>query len=203
MSNSKSARVGRDVVAAERPFSRPQPAVGPARAAGHPRVRGGGRGGPPARIRFATGLVLVLALALAGFGAEGLASASRSRSRVASLQAEVSSLQQRLVADERGAASESGHVRAIAARTTGANRSLGRSLARLDWSLQSVPSEGELARLRSELSAYVACAGQLQGELDGLGIDWRIDPAKPSTDYFKLVTSAPASRACAALTGSR
>jgi hypothetical protein len=143
--------------------------------------------------------MLVLALALAGFGAEGLVSASRSQSRVAALESEVSSLQQRLVADERGAASESGHMRAIAARTTGADSSLNRSLARINWSLQSVPSEGELAQLRSELAAYAACAGQLQSELDGLGINWRIDPAKPSTDYFKLVTAAPVSHACSAV----
>jgi len=108
-------------------------------------------------------------------------------------------LQQRLVADERGVASESGHVRAIAKRATGTDSSLTRSLQRIDWSLQSVPSEDELARVRSELTAYAACAGQLQGELDSLGINWRIDPAKPSTDYFRLVTSAPVSRACSAL----
>ena len=63
-----------------------QPTVGRARAAGRSADRGR-RGGPPARIRFATGLILIFALALAGFGAEGMASASRSQSRVAALQA--------------------------------------------------------------------------------------------------------------------
>ena len=157
------------------------------------------RGGSRVAFRFASGLVLVLALALAGFGVEGLLSASRSQSHVAALEAEVSGLQQRLVDDEQGAMSESGHVRAIAARATGTDTSLTRSLARINWSLQSVPSEGELARLRSELTGYAACAGQLQGELAGLGINWRIDPARPSTDYFRLVTSTPVSRACSAL----
>lgn len=194
MSDTKSSRVGSDVGTAERPLPRTSGTGSRARAGSRPstaRRRGA--------IRFATGLILVLAMALAGFGAEGLVSASRSRSRVATLQAEVSSLQQRLDADERGAASESGHMRVIAARATGADSSLTRSLARINWSLQSVPSEGELARLRNELTAYAACAGQLQSELDGLGINWRIDPAKPSTDYFRLVTAAPVSRACSDL----
>jgi hypothetical protein len=144
-------------------------------------------------------VVLVLALALAGFGAEGLLAASHAQSRVAALQGELTSLQQRVATDEQGVRSESAHVSTIAARATGADRSLTRTLARLNWSLQSVPSEGELARLRGELDAYAACVGELQGELAGLGLNWRIDPARPSTDYFRLVLSAPASGACPAV----
>jgi hypothetical protein len=148
-------------------------------------------------------VVLILALALAGFGAEGLLAASRAQSRVAALESELTSLQQRVAADEHGVASESAHVRTIAARTTGTDRSLTRTLARINWSLQSMPSEGELARLRGELDTYAACVGQLQSELAGLGLNWRIDPAKPSTDYFRLVMSAPAAGACSALPNGR
>lgn len=148
-------------------------------------------------------MVLVLALALAGFGAEGLMAASRAQSRVAVLQTELAGLQQRVAADEHGVASESAHVRTIAARTSGTDRSLTRSLARINWSLQSMPSEGELARLRGALDTYAACVGQLQSDLAGLGLNWRIDPARPSTDYFRLVMSAPASGACAAVRNGR
>jgi len=140
----------------------------------------------------------MVALTAGALGVDGLIQASHERSHVAALQSEVTSLQQRLSADEQGAASERAEVGKVAGRATGVARSVSRSLARINWSLQSVPSEGELARLRGTLDAYAACFGQLQGELNGLGINWRIDPAKPSTDYFKLFTSAPAATSCSA-----
>jgi len=151
---------------------------------------------PHAGSRFVGGVLLMVALTAGAFGVDGLIQASHERSHVAALQSQVTSLQQRLSADEQGAASERAEVGKVAGRATGVARSVSRSLARINWSLQSVPSEGELARLRGTLDAYAACVGQLQGELNGLGINWRIDPAKPSTDYFKLFTTAPASAAC-------
>jgi hypothetical protein len=144
------------------------------------------------------GIFLMVALTAGGFGVEGLIQASQEHSRVGALQAEVASLTRRLDADEQGAASERVEVGKVAGRATGVARSVSRSLARMNWSLQGVPSEGQLASLRGQLDAYASCVGQLQSEIAGLGINWRIDPGKPSTDSFRLSTSAPASSACPA-----
>ncbi|MGB8875763.1 MAG: hypothetical protein WCD11_05580, partial [Solirubrobacteraceae bacterium] len=147
-------------------------------------------------VRFIGGLLLTVALTAGAFGVDGLIQATRERSRVSSLQAELTSLEQRVATDEQGNASERVEVGKVAGRATGIERSMSRTLGRINWSLQSVPSEAQLARVRSQLDADAACIGQLQGQLDGLGIDWRIDPGKPSSDYFKLSTVAPASAAC-------
>src|SRR5436305_14287194 len=58
---------------------------------------------PQAALRFATGVALVIALAATLFTIQGLAQLSRSRSHIAALQADVSSLQQRMRMDERAA----------------------------------------------------------------------------------------------------
>ena len=149
-------------------------------------------------VRFIGGLLLIVALTAGAFGVDGLIQASRERSRVTSLQVALASLQQRVASDEQGNASERIDVSKVAARATGIERSMSRTLGRINWSLQSVPSEAELGRVRSQLDADATCIGQLQGELDGLGIDWRIDPEKPSSDYFKLSTSVPPSASCPA-----
>jgi hypothetical protein len=98
----------------------------------------------------------------------------------------------------RDTASERAEVGKVAGRATGVARSVSRSLARINWSLQSVPTEAQLGALRSAVDAYATCVGELQSELNRLGINWRIDPAKPSSDYFKLFTAVPASGACSA-----
>jgi hypothetical protein len=149
-------------------------------------------------VRFIGGLLLTVALTAGAFGVDGLIQASRERSRVASLQAELTSLQQRVAADEQGDASQRIQLSKVTGKATGIERSVSRTLGRLHWSLQSVPSEAELARVRSQLGADAACIGQLQDQLDGLGIDWRIYPEKPSSDYFKLSSTAPASVSCPA-----
>jgi len=140
----------------------------------------------------------MVALTAGAFGVEGLIQASHERSSVAALQAQVTSLTQRLSADEHGAASERAEVGKVAGRASGVARSVSRSLARINWSLQSVPSESQLAVLRNAVDAYAACVGELQSELSGLGIDWRIDPEKPSSDYFKLFTGGRVSASCSA-----
>jgi hypothetical protein len=187
MRETKASRVGAAAAAPRRP------ARGPV---AHRARRGRRRRYD--RVRFIGGLLLMVALTAGAFGVDGLLQASRERSRVASLQAELSSLQQRVAADEQGVASERVEVGNLAGRASGVERSVSRSLGRLNWSLQSVPSEAEMARMRGQLDADAACLGQLRSELDGLGISWRIDPAKPSTDYFKLFSSASASASCAA-----
>jgi cell division protein FtsB len=151
------------------------------------------------KLRFATGIVLIVALVAAAFGAEGFIKASRSQRRVATLQAELNSLQQRVVADEHGAASERRHVRTVAARASSAQK----SVRHVSWLLQSVPSQAQLASVRNELAPYAACIPQLERELSGLGISWRIDPTKPSSDYFKLFTQAPMSASCGAALARR
>ncbi len=197
MRETNSSRVGSDAPIAERPARR-----GPARSA-----RPSPRGPVGARrrrrtvhgeVRFIGGLLLIVALTAGGFGVVGLIQASHERSRVSSLQAELTSLQQRVATDEQGSASERIEVGKVAGRATGIERSMSRTLGRVNWTLQSEPSEAELARVRSQLDADAACLGQLQGQLDGLGIDWRIDPGKPSSDYFKLSSAAPASASCPA-----
>jgi hypothetical protein len=140
----------------------------------------------------------MVALTAGAFGVDGLIQALHERARVASLQAEVGSLEQRVGADEQGVASDRVAVGEVAGKATGLERSVSRSLARINWSLQSIPSEGQLARVRGLLDADATCIGQLQTELAGLSINWRIDPEKPSTDYFKLFTGAPVSASCTA-----
>jgi hypothetical protein len=153
---------------------------------------------PQGRLRFVTGLALIIALVAAAFAAEGWTRDSRAQSRIAALQADVSALQQRIGADEHGAASERLHMRRVAAQATAAQRALGR----VNWELQSLPTEMEVARVRTAVTSYAACIPQLESAVDHLGINWRIDPAKPAADHFKLFTSAPVSRSCATvLTG--
>jgi cell division protein FtsB len=148
-------------------------------------------------LRFASGIVLIVALVAAGFGAEGYVKASRSQRRVATLQAELDGLQQRIADDEQRAASDRRHVRTIAARASSAQK----SVRHVSWLLQSVPSEAQLASVRNEFAPYATCLPQLERELSGLGISWKIDPAKPASDYFRLFTRAPSSAACGALGG--
>jgi hypothetical protein len=169
---------------------RPTDPARPRRASGARRDRAAFR---ESRLLFATGVALIIALAAAAFGAEELTQASSSQSRLAALQAELASLQSRVSIDERGAASDRLRLRRVAAQAAGTRR----SLDRVSWQLESVPSESEMARVRSELAAYAACIPQLQSELHGLGINWRIDPVKPSADYFKLFTAAPMPVSCA------
>jgi hypothetical protein len=148
--------------------------------------------------RFATGIVLVAALAAAGFGAASYTRAARSESRVATLQAELAALEQRVAGDEQAAASERRHAGSVVARAN----DLQQSIKRFGWQLQSVPSEAQLAGLRNQIAAYATCLPQLQREIDGLQLSWRIDATKPSADSFKLFTSAPLSASCmAVLTG--
>lgn len=191
----KSSHVGSDVATIERPQSRTpaRETRRPPRGAVRPRRR---RRVAHSGVRFASGLVLMAALVAAGVGVEGMLQASRAGSRVASLQAQVTTLQRRLNADEQGAASARSEIGRVAGLATGAERSVSRSLARINWSLQSVPSEGQLASVRGAIDDYVACVGQLQSEVEHLGISWRINPARPSADSFKLFTAAPASGAC-------
>jgi hypothetical protein len=203
MSDTKSSRAGIDLASVEpSPWRAPSRGARPsARQLSASRGRRGTRGAPSAGSRFLGGVLLMVALTASGFGVEGLIQASHERSHVSALQAQVTSLTQRLAADEQGVASERAEVGKVAGRATGVARSVSRSLARISWSLQSVPSEGEMARLRGTLDVYAACVGQLQDELNGLGINWRIDAAKPSTDSFKLFTTARPSGACAAVSG--
>jgi len=157
------------------------------------------------RLRFATGIVLVIALATAAFGVEGYMRSSRSQKRVDALQADVASLQLRVGTDERAAAGEQRHARTVVASASAVRR----SIQQVNWQLQSVPTEAELSGLRNELAglrhdvaADAACIPQLQAEINSLRLSWRIDATKPSTDYFRLFTTAPASASCAtAVTG--
>ena len=169
------------------------------RSAGRPRFGGRAVRQAHGKLRFATGIVLIVALVAAAFGAEGFIKASRSQRRVSALQAELDSLQQRVAADEHGAASERQHVRTIAARASSAQK----SVRHVSWLLQSMPSEAQLASVRNELAPYAACLPQLERELSGLGISWRIDPTKTSNDYFKLFTQAPMSASCGAALSDR
>ena len=153
---------------------------------------------PHGGVRFVTGVATIVAIATAAFGIEAYIRAGHQQSRIAVLQADLATLQQQVAADEHGAASERSRVRSAAAQASRAQQ----ALARLSWALQSVPSQAQVAGVRNELAAYAACIPQLQNEIAGLGISWRIDPAKPSTDYFRLATAAPMSPACSrALTG--
>ncbi|HJS96558.1 MAG TPA: hypothetical protein VJ741_19985 [Solirubrobacteraceae bacterium] len=148
--------------------------------------------------RFVTGVAVIVALATAAFGIEAYVRAGHQQTRINALQADLTELQQRMTADEHGVAGMRRHVRSVAAQVSGAHR----AVTRLRWALQSVPSEAQVAGVRNEFAAYAGCIPQLQREIAGLGVSWRVNPTKNSIDFFKLSTSAPISASCAsALTG--
>jgi hypothetical protein len=153
---------------------------------------------PLGPVRFVTGVAVIVALATAAFGIEAYVRAGHQQTRIGALQADLARLQQRVAADEHGAAGVRQHVRSVAAQASGARR----AVARLRWALQSVPSEAQVAGVRNEFAAYAGCIPQLQREIAGLGVSWRVNASKSSIDFFKLSTSAPISSSCAsALTG--
>lgn len=162
------------------------------------RIRHTRPGYPLGPARFVTGVVAIVAVATAVFGIEAYVRAGHEQTRITALQGDIASLQHRLDADEHGAARMQQHVRKVAAQASSARR----AVARFSWALQSVPSEAQVAGVRNEFAAYAACIPQLQREIAGLGISWRVNPSKTSIDFFKLSTEAPISASCAsALTG--
>ncbi len=172
----------------------PEPGVG-SRAR---RARYARRGYPQGRVRFVTGIAVIVAVAAGMFGIEAYVRAGHEQSRIAALQADMAGLQQRIAADEQVVTNDRRHVALVAAQAGSARR----ALARFGWALQSVPSEAQVAGVRSEFADYAACIPQLQREIAGLGISWKVNPGKPSIDFFKLSTNAPISTSCAsALTG--
>jgi hypothetical protein len=145
-----------------------------------------------------TGVAVIVALATAAFGIEAYVRAGHQQTRIIALQADLARLQQRVSSDEHGAATMRQHVRGVAAQASSARR----AVTRLRWALQSVPSQAQVAGVRNEFATYSACIPQLQSEIAGLGVSWKINPDKPSIDVFKLSTTAPISASCAsALTG--
>jgi hypothetical protein len=162
------------------------------------RVSAGRRPYPLGPARFVTGVAVIVAVATAAFGIEAYVRAGHQQMRISALQADLARLQQRVAADEHGAAGLSRHVRSVAAQAIGARR----AVSRLRWALQSVPSEAQVAGVRNEFAAYAGCIPQLQREIAGLGVSWRVNPSRSSVDFFKLSTNAPISASCAsALTG--
>lgn len=161
-------------------------------------VRPARRAYPLGPARFVTGVAVIVALATAAFGVEAYVRAGHQQTRITALQADLSRLQQRVAADEHGAASVRRHVRSVAAQASSAHR----AVARLRWALQSVPSQAQVAGVRNEFAAYAGCIPELQREIAGLGVSWRVNASKTAIDFFKLSTSAPISSSCAsALTG--
>jgi hypothetical protein len=145
-----------------------------------------------------TGVAVIVALATAAFGIEAYVRAGHQQTRITALQADLARLQQRVAGDEHRAATVRQHVHTVAAQASSAHR----AVTRLRWALQSVPSQAQVAGVRNEFAAYAACIPQLQTEIAGLGVSWKINPAKPAIDFFKLSTTAPISASCAsALTG--
>ncbi len=162
-------------------------------------VRPARRAYPLGPARFVTGVAVIVALATAAFGIEAYVRAGHQQTRITALQADLASLQQRLAADEHGAAAVRKHIRSVAAQAASARR----AVARFRWALQSVPSEAQVAGVRNEFAAYAACIPQLQSEIAGLGVSWKINPAKSSIDFFKLSTNAPISSSCASALSGR
>jgi cell division protein FtsB len=143
--------------------------------------------------RFVAGVAVIVALATAAFGVEAYVRAGHEQKRITALQADLAGLKQRIATDEDGAASVQQNVRKVAAQA----RSAHRDVAHFNWALQSVPSEAQLAGVRNEFAAYAACIPELQSEIAGLGVSWRVNPSKSSIDFFKLFTRAPISGSCA------
>jgi hypothetical protein len=197
----QTSRVGADVGIAERRHRGAPPS---ARTRTARRVRGSRRVGPRrygyprGAARFVAGVAVMVALATAAFGVEAYVRAGHDQARIAALQADLAGLQRRVNADERGAASVRKRVGKVAAQASSAHR----AMTRFNWALQSVPSEAQVAGVRNEFAAYADCIPQLQSEISGLGISWKVNPGKSTINFFKLSTSAPISASCArALTG--
>ena len=199
MSEMQSGHVGADGVTAARRRRGAQLRGSRVSARRRSAVRRARRANRYGGVRFVTGVVVIVAVATATFGIQAYVRAGHEQSRIAALQSDLSALQQRVAADEHGAASERSHVRSVAAQASTARR----ALAQFSWALQSVPSEAQIAGVRSSLAAYAACIPQLQNEIAGLGINWRIDPMKPATDYFRLSTAAPISASCSSALNGR
>src|SRR5579884_3077114 len=198
MREMQTSRVVADVTTTAR-RRRGAPAS-PSRSAARraPRGRHARHAYPAGPVRFVTGVAVIVALATAAFGVEAYVRAGHDQTRIAALQADLTSLQERVVTDEHGAASVRRNIRKATAQAASARR----AVARFGWALQSVPSEAQVAGVRSEFAAYAACIPQLQREIAGLGVSWKFNPAKHSIDLFKLSTAAPISASCAsALTG--
>jgi hypothetical protein len=193
----QTSRAMADVTTAEpRRPGVPQRSVAPA---ARRRVKRRPRAYPLGPARFVTGVAVIVALATAAFGVEAYVRAGHEQTRIAALQADLTTLQQRVASDEHGAASEQQKVRKVAAQAASARRAVGR----FSWALQSVPSEAQVAGVRNEFAEYAACIPQLQSEIAGLGVSWRFNPAKRSVDLFKLSTSAPISSSCASALSGR
>jgi hypothetical protein len=193
MREMQTSHVGADMTTAGR-RRRGAPSSSVSAAARRARwVRPARRAYPLGPARFVTGVAVIVALATAAFGVEAYVRAGHQQTRIAALRADLASLQQRVAADERGAASVRRHVRSIAAQASSARQ----AVARVRWALQSVPSQAQVAGVRNEFAAYASCIPQLQSEIAGLGVSWRINPGKPAIDFFKLSTSAPISASCA------
>lgn len=193
----QTSRVTADVTTAgrRRRGAPPRPASATARQA-RPVRRA--RAYPLGPARFVTGVAVIVALATAAFGVEAYVRARHQQARITALQADLTRLEQRVAADEHGAASVRRRIRSVAAQASSARR----AVARFGWALQSVPSEAQLAGVRDEFAAYAACIPQLQREIAGLGVSWSVNPGKNSISFFKLSTAAPISASCAsALTG--
>lgn len=197
MTDMQTSRVMADVTTARRRRGAPPSSV--SAAARKARwVRPARRAYPLGPARFVTGVAVIIALATAAFGVEAYVRAGHQQTRITALQADLSRLQQQVTADEQSAASVRRRVHSVAAQASGARR----AVSRLQWALQRVPSEAQVAGVRNEFAAYAGCIPQLQREIAGLGVRWRVNPSKTSINFFKLSTTAPISTSCAsALTG--
>lgn len=141
----------------------------------------------------------MLALASAMFTVQGLTQLSRSQARIAALESNVRSLGARIAADEHTATADRRHVNTVVTQATGTARAVNH----LNWELTSVPTEAEVAHMRGELAVYNACLPELNRDVDRLAITWKINPTRPSMDYFKPFSSAPMSAACSAALAGR
>lgn len=195
----QTSHVGADMTTARRRRRGAPPSSVSAAARRARWVRPARRAYPLGPARFVTGVAVIVALATAAFGIEAYVRAGHQQTRITALQADLASLQQRLAADEHGAAAVRKHIRSVAAQAASARR----AVARFRWALQSVPSEAQVAGVRNEFAAYAACIPQLQSEIAGLGVSWKINPAKSSIDFFKLSTNAPISSSCASALSGR
>ena len=144
------------------------------------------------RLWLAVFVAIAVAVAGATWGIRGATQASRSHAQIAALQTQLAGLQARVSADERIASSQRRQLRAVAARAGNVQH----SLQRINWALQSVPSQSQIGSVRDDVASYAGCIPQLQREIDGLALTWRINAAKPSSDSFKLFTTTPVSASC-------
>jgi len=62
--------------------------------------------------------------------------------------------------------------------------------------LQASSQVGTVATLQTQMHRVMMCIPQVESQIDGLSINWRIDPVDGSNDYFNIANGEQVSTDC-------